>query len=326
MTYIKHIIDQVNDVTARCGPVLLFGENIDNGSRISGLARGLTVNSAGRILNVGNCELTHCGVGMGMMLDGGNSALFMKQLDFLVLGLDQVVNTLNFARAYPARGPLGSFTIFLIVCDQGYQGPQSSLNSAGDMAALANVNVFCLNDAADAAAVVAGEFVSPGFRIICLSQRLFGAAPLDLPVTWQAPDRSIFHYGAGDDATVVCSNFALRHGAAAVERLREGGLGADLFHVNFVPGADLSAIFDSCARTGKLVLIDDSKSVSKFGDRLAAGLYARRASVAMLDLTRRGCADAGYQVNDDAFAVDVNAIFDFAARPREAEIRRVVNA
>jgi pyruvate/2-oxoglutarate/acetoin dehydrogenase E1 component len=326
MTYIKQIIEQVNAVTERCGPVLLFGENIDTGSRISGLARGLKVNSSGRILNVGNCELTHCGVGMGIMLDGGNSVLFMKQLDFLMLGLDQIVNTLNFARAYPSRGTLGGFTIFLIACDQGYQGPQSSMNSASDIASLANVNIFCLNAAADAAAVVSGEFVNPGFRIICLSQRLFGAAPLDLPVKWQSPDRSIFQYGSGDDATIVCFNFALRSGTGVAERLAEDGIQSDLFHVNFVPGADLTAVFDSCARTGKLILIDDSKSVCKFGDRVAAELYARRLNVEMLQVARRGCANAEYQVNDDEFAVDVNAIIEFAVRPRETEIRRVVNS
>ena len=65
-TYISQIIEQVNVVTERCGPVLLFGENIDTGSRIGGLARGLKVNPAGKILNVGNCELTHCGVVFGV--------------------------------------------------------------------------------------------------------------------------------------------------------------------------------------------------------------------------------------------------------------------
>ena len=110
MTYIAHIISQVNTVTARCGPIFIFGENIDTGSRISGLARGLTVNPAGRIQNVGNCELTHAGVGLGMMLDGGQAALFAKQLDFMLLGLDQFVNTFNIIRASTPPNARGSFT------------------------------------------------------------------------------------------------------------------------------------------------------------------------------------------------------------------------
>jgi hypothetical protein len=36
ITYIKQIIDQVNGVTADCGPILLYGENIDTGSRRPG--------------------------------------------------------------------------------------------------------------------------------------------------------------------------------------------------------------------------------------------------------------------------------------------------
>jgi hypothetical protein len=33
------------------------------------------VNPAGRIQNVGNCELTHAGVGLGMVIDGGQAAV-----------------------------------------------------------------------------------------------------------------------------------------------------------------------------------------------------------------------------------------------------------
>ncbi len=311
MTYIKEIIDQVNSVTDRCGPVLLFGENIDTGSRISGLARGLKVNSSGRILNVGNCELTHCGVGMGMMLDHGNSVLFMKQLDFLLLGIDQLANTFNFIRAYHAPDDLGSFTIFLIVCDQGFQGPQSSMNAAGDIASLANVNVFCLNASSDAAAVISNHFVSPGFRLICLSQRLFGAPALDLPIEWQSPDNSIFRYRSGDGVTIACFNFALRSGVIAADRLAASGIRSDLFHINFLPGADLRAIHESCARTGKLVLIDDSKTGSKFGDALVTALCAGGTPVPVLPLTRRGCRNDDYGVNDDQFPLDQNLILEF---------------
>jgi pyruvate/2-oxoglutarate/acetoin dehydrogenase E1 component len=311
MTYIKQIIDQVNIVTERCGPVLLFGENIDTGSRIAGLARGLTVNPAGRILNVGDCELTHCGVGMGIMLDRGNAVLFMKQLDFLLLGLDQVVNTFNFIRAYRASDDLGSFTILLIVCDQGYQGPQSSMNSAGDVASLANVNVFCLSAASDAAEVISNHFVSPGFRVICVSQHLFGRPALDLPIEWQSSDHAIFRYRSGDDVTIACFNFALRSGVATADQLAKLGAQSDLFHVNFLPGTDMRALRESCARTGRLIVIDDSKTVTKFGDALVADLCACRIDMEVLRLMRRGCPDDGYGVAADQFAVDPDTIVDF---------------
>lgn len=319
-TYIGHIIESVNSVTARCGPVLLFGENIDTGSRIAGLARGLTVNSEGRILNVGNCELTHIGLGLGMMLDGGHAALFMKQLDFLLLGVDQMVNTFNLIRAFHPIDELGSFTVFVIVCDQGYQGPQSSLNNASDLASLANINVFCLNSAGDVAHVVRDQFVTPGFRVVCTSQRLFGAPALDLPIEFRSADNSVFKFRSGDDLTLACYNFSLRDGAALAEKLAAAGVQSDLFHVNYVPAMDTSMLMESCRRTGRLAVIDDAKTVTKFGDALVTELHTRHIPVEILPFGRRGCSAAEYGVAEDRFVPEYEAVLSFAGGDRSAVI------
>jgi pyruvate/2-oxoglutarate/acetoin dehydrogenase E1 component len=319
-TYIAQIIETINGVTASCGPVLLYGENIDTGSRIAGLARGLTVNPAGSILNVGNCELTHMGVGFGMMLDGGNAVVFMKQLDFLLLGIDQIVNTFNFLRSVHPVSALGSFTIYPIVCDQGYQGPQSSYNAPGELASLANVNVFCLNAVADVAAVIGDQFVAPGFRIICTSQRLFGAPALDLPLEARSPDHAIFKYRSGRDLTIACYNFSLRDGAEIAARLATEGIDSELFHVNYVPGMDAALLAQSCARTGALAVIDDSKSVAKFGDMLITELRAQQRDLAVLSLGRRGCDAPGIGVAEDRFIPDYSAALEFARRTRTEAI------
>lgn len=316
-TYIEQVIEQINRVTECCGPVLLYGENIDTGSRIGGLARGLSVNPAGRILNVGNCELTHVGLGLGIMMDGGNAALFMKQLDFLLLGLDQMVNTFNSIRAFPSPEGNGSCTIFTIVCDQGFQGPQSSFNSASDFASMANINVFCLNGAPDAAHVISKEFVNPGFRIICTSQRLFSAAALDIAVDVHSADNAVFKYRAGNDVTIACYNFALRDGFELVDRLSGVGIQSDLFHVNFVPGMDMSLLASSCEKTGKLVLIDDSKSVVKFGDMLVTQLQADGLSFSVLPLGRRGCKAHEYGASEDRFVPDHEMVRAFVGVKRQ---------
>lgn len=313
-TYIGQIIAQVNAVTARCGPIFIFGENIDCGSRISGLARGLTVNPAGRIQNVGNCELTHAGVGLGMMLDGGQAALFAKQLDFMLLGIDQFVNTFNVVRSCRPRSSWGSFTVFVIVCDQGYQGPQSSFNGAGDFASIANIPVFCLNGAADASRVIENHFASPGFRIMCLSQRLFGAPALELPLQSSSADEAVFQYASGDDATIVSFNFSLRDACEMDSRLREAGTQSDLFHVNFVPGADMTMVLESCQRTRKVMLVDDSKTVTKFGDALVTELRTRRLDVDVLSFCRRGCPDEDYGATEDRFVPDAEEALAFARR------------
>jgi pyruvate/2-oxoglutarate/acetoin dehydrogenase E1 component len=311
-SYISQIIGQVNSVTETCGPILLFGENIDTGSRLAGLARGLKVNPAGRIQNVGNCELTHCGVGLGMLLDGGQAALFVKQLDFMLLGLDQICNTFNFIRAYRPQNTWGSFTIFVIVCDQGYQGPQSSLNGAGDFASLANIPVYCLNGAEDASRVIENHFASPGFRIICLSQRLFGAPALEIAAEWSADDHSVFRYKSGSGTTIVSQNFSLRDALDMDAKLRDADVQSDVFHVNFVPGMDMGPIVESCRRTRVLIVVDDSKTVTKFSDAIVAELCLQEVSVKLLQFCRRGRSDPEYGANKDRFLPDIDKVFEFS--------------
>jgi len=312
--YIGQVIEQVNLVTEKCGSILLFGENIDTGSRISGLARGLEVGPTGRILNVGNCELTHIGVGLGMMLDGGKAAVFMKQLDFLLLGIDHLINTYNSIRAFSPTNGLGSFTIFPIVCDQGFQGPQSSFGGTSDIASMANIDVFCLNATEDVASIISTHFVSPGFRVICTSQRLFGSPALELSAVAHSPDCAVFHYRTGSDVTLVCYNFSLRSGVAIAEDLGVLGVESDLFHVNFVPGMDIALLSASCERTGKLVLLDDSKSVTKFGDMLVTQLRNLGLDFAILLLGRRGCSAGEYGVSEDIFSPDPTVIRAFLGK------------
>lgn len=315
-TYIQQIVASVNEVTSRCGPIFIYGENIDYGSRIGGLARGLTVNAGGCVRNVGNCELTHVGLGLGIMLDGGQAALFGKQLDFMLLGIEPACDTFNFIRAFRPRETWGSFTIFVVVCDQGYQGPQSSLNAAGDFASLLNVPVYCLNGAADAGSVIRDHFAAPGFRFICLSQRLFGSPELSLAPEWAAQDATAFRYRSGDAATIASFNFSLRDALALDDTLRASGFGSDVFHVNFVPGMPLDALIASASRTRNLIVVDDSKTVSKFGDALIARVAAENLGVRFLSLCRRGCPDEGYGVSEDRFVPDHAAALDFVRAHR----------
>ena len=51
--------------------------------------------TAATIINTPNLENTLVGTGFGLMLSGLQAAFFMKQQDFLLLGVDHLVNTYN---------------------------------------------------------------------------------------------------------------------------------------------------------------------------------------------------------------------------------------
>jgi len=98
MKYVEFINDILKKKILEPEHILLFGQNISAGSCISGFTRGLKVKPGGRIINTPNCENTLCGIGFGSMMNGVPAIFFMKQQDFLLLGIDQLVNTYNIIR------------------------------------------------------------------------------------------------------------------------------------------------------------------------------------------------------------------------------------
>ena len=98
MNYITHVNALIKAKVAGHSPLVMFGQNIAAGSCVGGLTRGLKSRDGHHVLNTPNCENTLVGTGFGLMLNGVSSLFLMKQQDFLLLGIDQLVNTYNLIR------------------------------------------------------------------------------------------------------------------------------------------------------------------------------------------------------------------------------------
>ena len=77
----------------------------------------------------------------------------------------------------------------------------------------------------------------------------------------------------------------------------------------------ISLLAESCNRTRKLVLVDDSKSGVKFGDVLVRRLQASAIEFSALALYRQGCAAADYGAVEDRFTLDYEQVRSFSERP-----------
>ncbi len=257
MKYVEYINELIRKKILQEEKIVVFGQNIVAGSCLGGLTRNLKVSEDGLIINTPNSENTLCGVGFGLMTGGVPAIYFMKQLDFLLLGVDHLVNTYNFIRR---KNPSASFTIFPIVVDSGYQGLQSSLNNFGDFCSIARVPGFTITNKIDAEAIINSHLVSPGFRIIGVSQRLFGQEILNVESLYVNQENTVFQYKKGNQATIVCFNFSLPYGLELYQKLKETGIEASLFNVNALIPTNWGRVVESAEETKNLIVIDDSKS------------------------------------------------------------------
>ena len=124
MKYIEFVNNLIKEEVREKVPLVLFGQNIAAGSCLGGLTRGLSISEGSKIINSTNSENSLCGFGFGMMINGVSSIFFMKQTDFLLLGIDHLVNTFNIIRNESYHNPDVSFTIFPITVDNGAPGTE----------------------------------------------------------------------------------------------------------------------------------------------------------------------------------------------------------
>ena len=304
MKYVDFVNDIIKTNVAKTGPVVLFGQNISAGSCISGLTKNLKVQD-GLIINTPNCENTLCGVGFGLMLNKVSSIFFMKQQDFLLLGIDQLVNTYNFIRR---NNPSASFTIVAVVSDQGYQGLQSSLNNMGDFCSFARIPGFAITNETDAKEIIDSQLICPGFRIIGVSQRLFKEEILKPEKVYSNSECNLFQYSKGTDTTIVCFNFSFPQGLELSNKLREKGSNPSLFSVNSTAFIKWDKIIEDLRKSKKLVVIDDSK-----GENLSCYNFLMDAlDKCQIDkkiIVKKNFSQDWFSVNSDQLEIDYEKIW-----------------
>ena len=291
----KVISDQVNQMEN----TLVYGENLDRGSFISGLSKNLIAGPTRLVKNIGNCEYTHCGVGFGLMMSGYNAVLFVKQLDFMMLGIDHFVSTYGQICATSYQKPLGSFTIVTAIYDQGFQGPQSSFRGLNEICSMSGASGFLLQENTDAKKIVAAEMLKPGFRFIALSQRMANDEVSETEIISVALDNSVIQFAQGNDATIVCFGYTLVHGKSLISAIRDLGRTASLFTVNYVRDANWSIAVLEASKNKKLVIIDDTRGPTSLAFRFLADVLEFDKNVVFTIVRNR--EDLSTTVSDEKF-------------------------
>ena len=93
-------------------------------------------------------------------------------------------------------------------------------------------------------------------------------------------------------------------------RLRQRYL-CNFHHVNYIPTSEIDLLLDSARTTNKVILIDDSKSVSPIGNAHLAKLHSLNHKLKSYSLVRGSLANHKYAVHDDEFSFDLDLVLKF---------------
>ncbi len=305
LKYLEHVNGTLRKAVGAEEGLVVFGQNVSAGSRISGFTKGFAVKESGLIINSTNTENSLVGFGFGIMIGGGKAAFFMKQLDFLFLGIDQLVNTYNIIRN--GINTKGSFTILPVTVDMGYEGAQSSSNNFADFCSIARIAGYAITNKYDVEKIVATHFAKPGFRIISVSQRMYKDEIIDPgePIVADK-DMKFAQYKDGADATIVSFNFSFPYAWRLALEAEKAGMKPSVWNVNYMTPVDWKPILENVQRTKKLVVLDDSKSENLSCFSLLA--EARALGLKKDIFIRRTLNDNWLNPVSDAMDIDYEAI------------------
>jgi pyruvate/2-oxoglutarate/acetoin dehydrogenase E1 component len=305
VTFVEFVNQRIKAAIAAQPRVVVYGQNVGTGSCLSGLSRGFDKLPQCTVINTTNSEGTLVGMGFGLLLRGVSSIFFMKQQDFLLLGVEQLTSTANALRN---RNLAASFTIVAIVVDSGWEGPQSCLNNLADFSSISHVPAFAIAGHAEAEAVIERHLPAPGFRILGVSQRLFRTPVAE----YGAPeafgfDKGVIRHATGEDATIVSFNLAFPQAMELHRALAARGLDASLYSVPATMPEATDVILDDVVRTRRLVVIDDSKSVNAPAHAIVAAARARAPGAHVVEVFRAWTPESAAP-NADQMEIDASRV------------------
>lgn len=311
MDYVTQVNATLRAELAKFDTSVVYGQNINAGSRLSGLAKELGNIPGCKVINTPNVENSLVGMGFGLMLSGTPSMFLMKQQDFVLLGVDQLVNTWNALRS---RGPFVPFVIGMIVVDSGWEGPQSSLNNTSGLANLVRIPAYFPTGAAEIPLAVTGAFKG-GPAILAVSQRMFKHEPsarrsdetitsTDFYVVYKHENS----LPAAPTLVILCTNFSIDNAWLVREHAKERGYSVTVVsYFSSVDGAD-EQLLRMCSTAESVVVFDDSKSRVGAGATLAMDLQTRLPATQIKTVARQDSME-WHLPSEDFLSIDVQSIF-----------------
>jgi hypothetical protein len=308
LLYVQKINQEIIEFLIKGSPSVVFGQNIISGSRLGGLGKGVDQLPDVMAINSTNSENALCGMGFGLSLKGIPSMFLMKQHDFSLLALDQLVNTYNSIRGTRMQSP---FVLFMIVVDSGFEGPQASLNSLDEYASLTKGQLHYLVTK-ESIEKTFELITKPDLHIVVIGQSLLkkniylGESEVivrndfvlykNVEELKQSKKQLLVHFGVNLDMTMRLQEIAI-----------ENSKHFDLIQVTRIHDKVIENLLDMCRIYDNVIILDHGKSLISFSQKLAFGLSQEKIVFRFFPRIYSG---RWSEVNDDCHEISPEEILE----------------
>ena len=304
MDYITTVNGLLKKELANHSKSVVYGQNINAGSRLGGFAKGLDSIEGCEVINTPNVENSLVGMGFGLMLKNIPSVFMMKQQDFLLLGVDQLVNTWN---ALKSRGSFVPFVIAMIVVDNGWEGPQSSFNDTNSLAKLSDLKCSIVNGF-DVSEKAIHQAFAGGPSLLAISQKMFKVENPEVFDIYNKVETINYNlyvskYIKAKKIVLISINFTGENCLKIGKNAFDLGLNISLFLFNTNHYTILESELKFIKEANQVIIFDDSKSTVSGTNELIFQI-SRYISVEKIQCIVREDYEKWYVPNEDSLSYD----------------------
>ena len=269
--------------------VFVMGEDIAGLGGVFGNTRGLLEEfGAERIRDTPISETAFMGAAVGAASDGMRPIVELMFVDFFGVCFDAIYNSMA-KNVYFSGGTVKVPVVLMTSTGGGYSdGGQHSQCLYGTFAHLPGMKVVCPSNAYDAKGLMTQAIRDDSPVIYMYHKGLQGMGWLGTEpgATVHVPEESYaipFGKAAivrpGTDVTIVGVAMGVHNGLKAAEKLAQEGVSAEVIDLRTLVPLDRNTVFDSVAKTGRLIVVDEDYQSYGMTGEIIASIAERDISV-----------------------------------------------
>jgi pyruvate/2-oxoglutarate/acetoin dehydrogenase E1 component len=255
--------------------VILLGQDIAAHGGSYAETRGLFERfGPSRVRNTPVAEAVTVGLAAGAAAAGLRPLAFITYIDFLMLGLDPLVNYAAKLR-FKSAGQLTAPMVVKATAGAKGQGPTHAQALESWLMNVPGLTVLAPSTAGDAYGLLKTAMRSPGPVVYIDHKRLF-------PLGGEVPDaEELIAIGSaavrreGSDITIVAHSYMSVVALEAARHLAVNGIEADVIDLRSLWPIDWETLVSSVRRTGHALFVEEGQVVCGVGAELAFGLQER---------------------------------------------------
>lgn len=300
LSFSDAVFEATDQSLAEDPSVFIMGEGVDDPTGVFGTTKGLKEKYGGdRIFDTPISENSLTGFASGAAMAGLRPILIHSRMDFFVLSLDQLINhACKWSYMFDGQVPVP--LVIRTISARGWgAGAQHSQCLQGLVMGVPGLKIAVPSTPYDAKGLLI-ESIKDNSPVLFVEHRWLYKTSGHVPENmYTIPFGKGVVRRSGSDVTILAISYMQSEAIRAAEKLEtEDGISAEVIDPRTLKPFDEDILFESLAKTGKLIIVDTGCKTGSAASEISATVCEKAFSLLKKPIIRVCCPDAPTPASD----------------------------